>query len=193
MKRRIFSVLFIVIAAAVCSSLVTPIAAENNVSVSSAYSQPELKMVMSARFLNMLNHNYVYNEDFDSALDIADLSVAALLDMRDKNDPDFIAEQHVNDFIFNMYGINGTDITQTPDGFPKKEGFVYIIPRGYSEYHHRSPEITANEDGTYTVVTDVTITTHENDTLRSTATTLFVPNSKSCFGFNIVYSNIEAF
>lgn len=193
MKKRIFSVLLIVIIVAVCSSLVTPIAAENNAAESSEYNALACEKVMSARFLNMLNHNYVYNTDFDSTDDIVNLSVTALLDMRDKNDPDFIAEKYVNDYIFNMYGINEPDITQISGDFPKKDGFVYIIPRGYNEYHHQAAQIYANEDGTYTVVTDVTIATHENDTLHSTATTLFVPNAKSCFGFNIVYSNIEAF
>ena len=49
-----------------------------------------------------------------------------------------------------------------------------------------------NEDGSYTVVTDVEISSHDSDAEIAKATTLFVKNENSAFGFNIISSDISA-
>ncbi len=146
--------------------------------------------ILEARFLNMLNHNFVYDETFDSVEDIINSSMPALLEHRDSEDDAFISQTYVEDYIFNMYGITDVDFAEINKEFDRKDGFVYILPRGFSNYSHSITSVTANEDGSYTVTTRLTENGHDSTAFTDTCTTLFVPNSQSAFGFNIIYSNI---
>ena len=145
--------------------------------------------VVESRFLNMLNRNYVYNDSYYTVEDVVNDSVIALLDMRDSEDDSYISEDIVSDFVYDMYGIE-VDFSQVNTKFPKKDGYVFILPRGYELYKHTVTNITENEDGTYSVKTNVEITTHDRMTYNEVCETLFVPNENSKFGFNIVHSNI---
>ena len=128
MKKRVLSLCLIVLIVAVCSSVLAPAAADDTVKKveDNAVSQSAL----DTRFLNMLNHNYVYNSDFDCADDIINNSIAALIDLRDKENDDFIAERYVKGFVFDMYGVEITDMSELNADFSQMDGFVYIIPRG---------------------------------------------------------------
>ncbi len=146
-----------------------------------ANNDAESNPVLEARFLNMLNHSFVYNEDFYNDNALVDNSVLALLDLSEDS---YIAEDYVKDYIFNMYGKIFDNIESD------KEGYVYIIPRGYSTYTHKIATVTDNKDGSYTVITDVTIS-YEDDTEETLkAETVFLQAEDSAFGFNIMYSNI---
>ncbi|HAL20362.1 MAG TPA: hypothetical protein DCP17_06390 [Ruminococcaceae bacterium] len=111
----------------------------------------------------------------------------ACLDMRDG---DFIAERYIKDYVFNMYGVDIEDFSGINAQFPKKEGFVYIVPRGFSVYKHSGAVISFNEDGTCTVTTVVTVNAHDGEALTGTAVTLFAKNGNSHFGYNIISSNL---
>ena len=93
------------------------------------------------------------------------------------------------DYLYNMYGVEVENLSSVNEGFPKKEGYVYIIPRGYTVYKHTIDSVKLNEDGSYTVTTDVIIDSHDGDE-EGKAVTLFVKNSDSRFGFNIISSDI---
>lgn len=144
----------------------------------------------NARFLNMLNHNYVYDSDFDDLNNIVNNSLIALLDNRDREDEDFIPAELVKEFVRSMYGVEIADINQINEDMPKKDGYVYIIARGYSKFNHKIIGVTENEDGTFTVTSDVTVSTHENETYNCKASTVFVKNANSRFGYNIISSDI---
>ena len=62
--------------------------------------------VLESRFLNMLNHNFVYNEAFETTDGVVNNSVIALLEFAEDG---YIAENYVSDYILNMYGIEGID------------------------------------------------------------------------------------
>ena len=145
--------------------------------------------VLKARFLNMLNHNFVYDEDFHSVEDVVNNSVVALLDMRENEDDSFIDETLVYNFVYGMYGIEIDDFSSINQEMPKKDGYVFIIPRGYEIYSHEITDISINEDGSYTVKSNVSIATHDGQDITETCETLFVENENSQFGFNMVYSN----
>ena len=145
---------------------------------------------LDARFLNMLNHNYIYNEDFNCVDDIVNGSVPALLKLRDKDNGEYIAEYHVEDYVYNMYGIEIFDMSELNSQFPQKSGYLYIIPRGFDEYKHEVESVVPNEDGTYSVTTKVTIFDQYGEVTEKRAKTLFVKNEQSDFGYNIVYSDI---
>lgn len=158
--------------------------------VSVAKEAPQAEKINEARFLNMLNHNYVYNESYDSLESIVNDSVIALLDMRESENDSYISEEIVNGYLFDMFGFEIDDFSLLNTQFPKKEGYVFILPRGYAKYEHSAVSITENEDGTLTFITDVTISTHDgmNETLK--CKTMFIENTDSVFGYNIVRSDI---
>lgn len=169
-------------------------AAAKSVSVVSAAETenfvPDSAKVLEARFLNMLNHNYAYDGDFDTVEALVNQSVIALSDMRDSEDEAFISQDIVAEYIFDMYGIEITDFSDINTAFPQKDGFVYIVPRGYSQLTHRAVSITGNEDGSYTFMTEVVIDAHDGEACTDVCETLFVKNEASAFGFSIISSVI---
>lgn len=153
---------------------------------------PETEKILEARFLNMLNHSYAYDGDFDSVEALVNQSVTALLSVRDAENEAYISEAAVFDYLFNMYGVEIADFSEINAGFPKKEGYVYIIPRGYAQLTHTAESITENEDGSFTFKTSVKIEAHDGEPYFDTCETLFVKNEESSFGFNIISSVIGA-
>ncbi len=144
--------------------------------------------VLETRFLNMLNHNYVYGEDFKNLEAIVNNSIIALLDQRNIENNDYISQYVVNSYLNDMFGFEISDFSEINKDFDYKEGFVYIIPRGYTVYQHQPISLIYNEDGTYTFISSVTINSHDGYSETLTAQTLFAVNSESVFGFNIVSS-----
>lgn len=146
--------------------------------------------VLEARFLNMLNHNLVYGEDFLNLESIVNFSSVALIDKADEN-REFVDEQILISYIFDMYGIEIVDLSEYKSNYPQKEGCVYIIPQGFTSYKHSGAKLLENEDGSYTVTTQVSVEGHDGEDISLIAKTLFVKNSNSSFGFNIIYSEIS--
>ncbi len=149
---------------------------------------PDALKILETRFLNMLNHNYVYDDDYKSIEDMVNASMPALLELREE-DSSFIKEEYVGEFIYNMYGIEIEDYSVLNEDFPKSEGYVYILPRGYEKYKHKPILLSENEDGSYTLKTQVTADTHDGQEIIGICETLFVENSQSVFGFNIINSD----
>lgn len=145
--------------------------------------------VLESTFLNMLNHNYVYNDSFADLESIVNDSVIALLDLREENSS-YIREDVVNGYLYDMFGFSVEDFSSLNPEFPQKEGYVFILPRGYSQYEHKALSIEINEDGTYTFVTEVKISSHDGADEVLKCETMFVENDDSVFGYNIVRSNI---
>lgn len=151
----------------------------------------EAKKVLEARFLNMLNHNFAYNEVYNSVEDLVNSSMPALLQLRDSVNEDYIANEIVADYIYNMYGVADIDFESINVAFEQIEGYTYIIPRGFTVYSHQNAVVTENEDGTYTVKTNVLVSAHDDYPVSVECETLFAVNEGSTFGFNIVFSNID--
>ncbi len=187
MKKRILSALLLILVVLTCifvsSPVKTPVAA-------AASDESISEGVLKSRFLNMLNHNFVYGEDFYSAEAMINSSMPALLDLRDSENEDFIAENFVRDYVFNMYGVELGNIEDINSDFPSKENFVFIIPRGFSVYSHELLKIKENEDGSFTVTTQVYIDDHDSADELLLCETLFVKNEKSTFGYSIEFSKI---
>lgn len=167
----------------------TPVNKVLNV-VNNSSPVPEETKILQARFLNMLNHSFVYGEDFNTVQDIVNNSVLALLDMRDAENDSYIAENIVADYVFDMYGIEITDFSEINPMFEQKEGYVFILPRGYSLYSHEMVSVTENEDGSFTVVTNVTVSSHDSEDFTETCTSLIIENKASAFGYSIISSEI---
>ena len=146
--------------------------------------------VLETRILNLLNHNFVYGDDFCDIEAIVNQSVIALLDSRSENDESFISESIVKNYIFDMYGIEINDFSEINKDFPQKEGYVYIIPRGYSVYEHEMVSVSLNEDGSYSVKTKITVSSHDGVEHTDFCESLIIENEKSALGFSIISSDI---
>ena len=152
---------------------------------------PERDSINAARFLNMLNHNSSYNEDFASVGKLVDNATVQLLDLRDAEDEDYIAPGFVADYMKNMYGIQIGSALELNPQYPQKDGFVFINPCGFTEYTHEFVSMKENDDGSIEVVTSVTVDYHDDIPRTLSCTTLFAVNEQSDFGYNIVYSDIN--
>ena len=161
------------------------IASAENATVSENFDKEK---VLEARFLNMLNHSFAYDEELASVEDLVNCAVTALC-VTESTDDSFIEESRVEDYLYNMYGVEVENLSSVNADFPKKDGYVYVIPRGYTVYKHTIDSVRLNEDGSYTVTTSVTLDSHDGKK-EGKAVTLFVKNSNSQFGFNIISSDI---
>ena len=188
MKKGILSITALAVVLLISFTSLTVKPAANASEKKPAVTVSEEK-VLGARFLNMLNHNFVYNNEFESVYEMTACSEVALLD---KAEDGYIKQSLIAGYLYNMYGVENVDFAAVTKDFPQRENYVYVIPRGFSVYKHSAPVITENEDGSYTVVTDVEISSHDSDVETAKATTLFVKNENSAFGFNIISSDISA-
>lgn len=188
MKKGILSITALAVVLLISFTSLTVKPAANATEKKPAVTVSEEK-VLGVRFLNMLNHNFVYNGAFESVYEMTACSEVALLD---KAEDGYIKQSLIAGYLYNMYGVENADFAAVTKDFPQRENYVYVIPRGFSVYKHSAPVITENEDGSYTVVTDVEISSHDSDAETAKATTLFVKNENSAFGFNIISSDISA-
>lgn len=192
MKTRYFISLLLALAMLASFSViaVNPSEVGGNASVDKAAvsETADRQKVLEARFLNMLNHSFAYGEELASVDDLVNCAVTALC-VTGGADGSFIEESRVEDYLYNMYGVEVEDLSSVNADFPKKDGYVYIIPRGYTVYKHTIASVRINEDGSYTVTTNVTLDSHDGKQ-EGKAVTLFVKNSDSQFGFNIISSEI---
>ncbi len=143
--------------------------------------------VLKSRFLNMLNHSFVYNDAFYNDEALLNNSVLALLEY---NVDGFLDEAYLKDYVFNMYGKIYDTFDEYNKDLPKADGKYFVIARGYDIYNHSILNVTENEDGSFTVKTEVVIDYHFGETETAVCETLFIKNELSQFGFNILYSDI---
>ena len=188
MKRKYFVCLSLALLMLTSSSVIALKPAET-VDNKPAVQAADTDKVLEARFLNMLNHSFAYGEDLGSVEALVNCSVAALCNMDGGAEESFMDETRVKDYLYNMYGVEVENLSSVNAEFPKKDGYVYIIPRGYTVYKHTVDSVMLNEDGSYTVTTLVNIDSHDGEE-NGRAVTLFVKNSDSQFGFNIISSEI---
>ena len=188
MKRKYFVCLSLALLMLTSSSVIALKPAET-LDNKPAVQAADTDKVLEARFLNMLNHSFAYGEDLGSVEALVNCSVAALCNMDGGAEESFMDETRVKDYLYNMYGVEVENLSSVNAEFPKKDGYVYIIPRGYTVYKHTVDSVMLNEDGSYTVTTLVNIDSHDGEE-NGRAVTLFVKNSDSQFGFNIISSEI---
>ncbi len=170
------------------SSVNSPLENTKTQVITVAKNNTAQNVALEKRFLNMLNHNFVYNDDFYNDYALVNNSVLALLNVSEDS---FVNRTYVDDYIFNMYGKKYNDYSFLETLPEQSKDCVYILPRGYSVYTHKLVSVIKNDDGSYTVVSDVEISFEDGTASTQRATTLFLENNESSFGFNILYSDIN--
>ena len=151
------------------------------------FAAPEQDLLRAARFENMLNHNYLYDEDFADMNKVIENSCLALLD---KMEDQFIETDILFPFIENAYGISVYLDESFGQGFPKKQGAVYVVPRGFTQYTHKVINIKENSE-TITVTSLAVTDAHDGEPSELVCTTVFKVNSDSAFGYNILSSSLK--
>ena len=187
--KKVLSLVLCFVFLIICASFIAPMF-DKGAQVSAAATKEVKPTANEARFLNMLNHNFVYNSDFDDADTIVNNATLALLDLRDVENDEYIADTYVKGFVKDMYGIEIADMSGLNSEFPQLEGYVYIIPRGYTTYTHKIVSVEQNDDGSYTVISDVITSEHDSANKIQKAVSLFVENETSAFGYNMIYCNL---
>lgn len=137
-----------------------------------------------SRFENMLDHNYLYGNDFDDMHTVINNSCLALLSAREG---DYISTDILFPFIDNMYGIPVyCDETLNSD-FPRKEGAVFVVSRGFVQYDHTVTEII--EDGATITVNSVARDVDSGEEFHCES--VFVVSNESAFGYNLILCNLK--
>lgn len=148
---------------------------------------PEQDALKKSRFENMLNHNYLYDDDFRNMHTVIENSCLALLD---KMEEQFISTDILFPFIENAYGISVYLDDEFGAGFPKKQGAVYVVPRGFTQYTHTVINIE-NEGDTFKVTSLAVTDSHDNEPTELVCNTVFKVSDSSAFGYNIVSSTLK--
>ena len=149
---------------------------------------PDKEKVFEAHIANLLNLNNVYGEDFT---DNEALVNAAAINLHTyANESGFIPNEIVTAYIKDIYDIDIEINDSINVNMPKKQGYVYLIPRGYSVFTHEIISITDNGDY-LTVVSLVSVDTHDSVTTLGTATTRLSKNESASFGYNNICSDID--
>ena len=144
--------------------------------------------VFEAHIANLLNLNNVYGEDFT---DNEALVNAAALNLRSyANEFGFIKNEIVTAYIKDIYDIDIEINDKINADMPKRDGYVYLIPRGYTAFSHEVLSITDNGDF-LTVISIVSVNTHDSYSTVGTATTRLEKNANASFGYNIISSDID--
>ncbi len=196
MKIRTFVALFLALGMVFsASSYAVSGDCEESVKTETASSETLCEKALEARFLNMLNHNFAYNDDFTYD-DLIDDSIVAVeiwnensCITTDSGDT-FVEKDAVLEFARALYGVTiGEEEIAAYYGkydadFPSIDGYLYVLGRGYTLFQHEILSVQLNEDDSYTVKTKVYMS-GDGENGWDTATALIVPNDESPFGFVI--------
>lgn len=174
MKRFLAVMLMLVLFVGVFSS--------NTVAVTTPETKTDAVDPLSARLTHMLALNYNFDKDFkDDALIVEH----ALISLRDKADDDgFVKTDLVSKFISHMYGYEVDLTSANTDGMPKKDGYIWIVPKGFTSYSYTITGIEEYEGG-LTATARVLSLAHDGEKEIFYITVDFIENNESCFGYNI--------
>lgn len=187
MKRFIFLSLFLI--GCLCmNGFILPHNAQALPESPAVLAPADASKVKEAKILNLLNLNNIFGEDFT---DNETLVNAAAINLRSyATEQGFIENSIVTAYIKDIYDID-IEINDTINvNMPKKQGYVYLIPRGYTAYSHEIISVTDNGDY-ITVTSFVSVDSHDNQTIIGTATTNLAKNESASFGYNIISSDID--
>lgn len=137
-----------------------------------------------SRFENMLDHNYLYGNDFDDMHTVINNSCLALLSAREGN---YISTDVLFPFIDNMYGIPVYCDESLNSVFPRKEGAVFIVPRGFVQYEHSVTQIV--DEGATVTVNSVARDVDSGEEIPCVS--VFIKSDESAFGYNLIVCNLK--
>ena len=114
MKKGILSITALAVVLLISFTSLTVNPAANATEKKPAVTVSEAKD-LSASSLNMLNHNFVYNDAFESVYEMTACSEVALLD---KAEDGYIKQSLIAGYLYNMYGVENADFATVTKDFP---------------------------------------------------------------------------
>ena len=167
------------------SYLQKPATAVEAVEAATSLAAPAVSAAQKARFTTMLNNNRLFGDDFESNTDTVK---AAMITLAGKAEDDRLDCSLLTAFIANMYG---RTVDLAAAGFEVTGNTVAIVPQGYARLTHRILTAVA-VDGGFQTTSEMTVTPHDGAAYTQTVTAVFVENSGSAFGYNLVSATVEA-
>ncbi len=156
---------------------VTPVEQEFN------FAQPDKVLVMTNRFENMLNSNFAFGDELSS---VSQLLLASEISLLSKAQDGVLGNSELIAFVKDMYGIDPSVYADEGKEVLCEDGVTRILPRGFSLYSHKITDFHENEDGTYTVYSDVEIENHDGEKEVKEAVSRFAPAPQSRFGYYLI-------
>ena len=178
MKRNIFISALIIVLIILSSFTCLSVSGEEKT------AHVEYDAAKISRFENMLDHNYLYGNDFDDMHTVINNSCLALLSAREGN---YISTDLLFPFIDNMYGIPVYCDESLNSDFPRKEGAVYIVPRGFVQYEHSVTQIV--DEGATVTVNSVARDVDSGEEIPCVS--VFIKSDESAFGYNLIVCNLK--
>lgn len=169
--------------------------AESHLSVSqvetSAPSEQETG-VLKARLGQLLKLNRVFDNCLEDDRVLIEEASTVLLDqaVETADGSMIIHQQSVLDFIQDLYGKQADPAAATYEYLPAPEGYFAIPARGYDTYSHDIENLTVLENGNITVLSNMTVSSHDDETYNMRVVTLFQPAPDSPFGYHILRADI---
>lgn len=178
MKRNIFISALIIVLIILSSFTCLSVSGEEKT------AHVEYDAAKISRFENMLDHNYLYGNDFDDMHTVINNSCLALLSAREGN---YISTDVLFPFIDNMYGIPVYCDESLNSDFPRKEGAVFIVPRGFVQYEHSVTQIV--DEGATVTVNSVARDVDSGEEIPCVS--VFIKSDESAFGYNLIVCNLK--
>lgn len=185
MKRKIFIPILLVAAILISTFGFAPASAAQPKAATKNNANPE--KVMLAKIENILNLNNVFDDDFTDNEILVNKACVNLKSYADEEG--FIPEGVITAYVKDMYDIDLVITDDINPDMPKKAGFVYLMPKGYTAFKHNIISVTDN-GGYITVNSAVSVNYHDGEEVIGSAETILVKNPASSFGYNIINSSV---
>ncbi len=181
--KRVLVVLFALLI--VCTSGIFSLSAETVPATEKEFNiaQPDKLLVMTNRFENILNSNFAFGDELSS---VSELLLASELSLLSKAQDGVLPNNELISFVKDMYGVDPSVYADEGKEVILPDGVTVILPRGFSLYTHRITDFHSNEDGTFTVYSEVEIEKHDGETEIKEAVSRFVPAAQSRFGYHLI-------
>ncbi len=189
--KKIFKLMAVVLAwLCLFSGTFAPATPAGRTVAAPAVNETELR---DARLLNMLNLNRVFGEDLGSSRTLLEETAAAGLDKAEQDEASgfyFIENGLLEGLVYNLYGVAANAETLCYHGFPQKDGYTMVLPRGGVDITHTIVEVTEEEGGILRVVSCAEIDPHDDEVFTALAVTKFAPSKASAFGWVIISAEL---
>ena len=76
------------------------------------------------------------------------------------------------------------------DVYKRQEGYFAIPARGYDTYTHEIENVSELDNGNFTVLSKMTVDTHDGESFSMRVITLFAPAPDSPYGYHILRADI---
>lgn len=147
---------------------------------------------VEARLGQLLKLNRVFDNCIDDDRVLIEEAATVLLDQAEETAEGnmIIRQESVLQFIEDLYGKQADPAAAAYDYLPAPEGYFAIPARGYDTYTHEIENLSQLDNGNYTVLSKMTVDTHDGESFSMRVITLFAPAADSPYGYRILRADI---